>query len=784
MPLPDAGRLSRWWHRGGKRLLAVVLVLNISFGMALSVIALRHQGDDRAKVEIGLTRDMADANAVIAEVWHSVASGAPTTALSADLGIARRWASSSAVDAGAAARNRLDSAAADYAALCSAVRDSLVRGDVPLARRDAVRAQARLTDVLTAFRAASDEHLRSSEHAGSVADVETIVLIVFAAGMGLLLFRRAVAARLSGDRRAARERAKAEARFGALVRHSSDLISIVAVDTTVHYQSPSLAGMLGHEPEELSGSLLLDLVHPDDRLSMMAAQDALVDGATTATSTVRMRHRSDGWRHVESVHTDMRSDADVAGIVITTRDVSERVALQDQLLHNAFHDDLTGLANRALFTDRVEHALSRQSRDTGEVGVVFLDLDDFKSVNDSLGHGAGDQVLRLTAERLSGCVREVDTVARLGGDEFAILLEDCDPELAATLADRVVQQLRVPVELAGREVSIRASVGLAMADNDHDVNALLANADLAMYAAKAEGKDQRVEFTPDMGQAMLDRLQLKTELQRALDRGELRVHFQPTITLATGRLTGFEALVRWQHPDRGLVAPLDFIPLAEQTGLIVPIGRHVLGEACRTLARWHRDHPEHGLLTMAVNLSARELDEPDLLPAVREALRSSGLPAECLTLEITESLLMRDLPHAVRQLGRLRELGVRVAIDDFGTGYSSLSYLEQLPVDIVKIDKSFIDRIEGAHPGVMVETITRLGRALGLEVVAEGIENRAQASALRAMSCHIGQGYLFSQPLPPQAAEQLLCDEVCRPDEPSSEAIAARGDEPVPASAT
>jgi diguanylate cyclase (GGDEF)-like protein len=407
--------------------------------------------------------------------------------------------------------------------------------------------------------------------------------------------------------------------------------------------------------------------------------------------------------------------------------------------------------------------------------VVFLDVDDFKAVNDTLGHSVGDELLVVVAQRIQSGVRDCDTVARLGGDEFAILVEDLDAADCTRMLERVQENLRRPVHLAGRELAVRASLGIARAADAADAAGLLANADLAMYGAKADGKDTMLEFTADMGEEALRRLQTKTELQQALRRGEIHTYFQPTVTLANGELSGFEALVRWEHPRRGTVAPMEFVPLAEQTGQIVQIGRHVLREACRTLAGWHRSYPHFAHLTVSVNLSARELQEPDLISAVAAALLESGLAPDRLTLEVTESLLVADPVEARRQLAALRNIGVLVAIDDFGTGYSSLSYLEQLPADIVKIDKLFVDRLVDGQPNVLVETITRLGAALGLRTVAEGIELDTQAAALRQMGCDLGQGYLYSRPVRPEQIDKLLRTRrpAVQPDAASGATIAA-----------
>ncbi|MGH8960469.1 MAG: putative bifunctional diguanylate cyclase/phosphodiesterase [Jatrophihabitantaceae bacterium] len=750
---PRLVRFASRWPRRVRRIVAVALVINVALGMAFSIIGLRRQGDARSGVQVQLTQRVAAANDIRADVWRSVARGSVSPLLArADLTTVASWTAGTQ-HAGSAAGH--DTGAA-FAASVQSVRTALAAGDLARARADALVIDADLVTLRQALTSASAAHLRSSERAGTTADIETIVLMLFAALMGLVLFQRTAAARINGDLRAARERARAEARFGSLVRHSSDLISIVDIDFTIAYQTPSLESVLGYAAGELVGTRLLELVHPADALHLVAAHDALLDGADPLPTTVRVQAADGTWRHIENVHNDMRDDETVAGIVVTSRDVSERVALEEQLRHSALHDDLTGLANRVLFADRVEHAMSRRVGVTTTPAVIFLDLDDFKAVNDALGHRVGDELLVVVAQRLSAGVRDSDTVARLGGDEFAVLVEDLDAASCARMLQRVQESLRRPVELDGRELTVRASLGIARAVTATDAGSLLANADLAMYAAKAAGKDTLLEFTADLGEDALRRLQIKTELQQALRVGEIRTYFQPTVTLATGELSGFEALVRWEHPRRGTVAPLEFIPLAEQTGQIVQIGRHVLRDACQSLAGWHRAHPQYAHLTVAVNLSARELQEPDLVQAVTAELSRSGLAPDKLTLEVTESLFMTDTVQAKRQLAALRSIGVLVAIDDFGTGYSSLSYLEELPADIVKIDKSFVDRLTTGQPNVLVETITQLGAALGLRTVAEGIEHNSQAEILRELGCDLGQGYLYSRPVPPHEIDALL----------------------------
>jgi len=423
------------------------------------------------------------------------------------------------------------------------------------------------------------------------------------------------------------------------------------------------------------------------------------------------------------------------------------------MVHQALHDALTGLPNRALFLDRLEHALARAIRGGSEVAVLFLDLDRFKTVNDSLGHAAGDELLCAVSRRIVGCMRAADTAARLGGDEFAVLLEDLDStHEAVRVAERIIAALEEPIGVADREVFVGASIGIAT--GAYGAADLLRHADVAMYRAKALGKGRYAMFEAGMQAEVMDRLDLEADLQRAVDRGELAVFYQPIIALGTGELAGHEALVRWRHPTRGLLAPGAFIPLAEETGLVAPIGRFVLREACRQAARWAAFVPG---LTMNVNLSGRELEDPRLLDDVTAVLRATGLPAERLVLEITETVLMQDTEATIERLRALRALGVRLAVDDFGTGYSSLRYLNRFPLDVLKMAKPFVDGL-GSPDGdpALARAIIELGSDLGLHIVAEGIERSPQLAHLQRLGCPYGQGFWFARPMPAAEATAAL----------------------------
>ena len=455
--------------------------------------------------------------------------------------------------------------------------------------------------------------------------------------------------------------------------------------------------------------------------------------------------------------TDLLNDEHVRGLVLNSRDISERKAFEDQLAHQAFHDPVTKLANRALFSDRVEHALMRASRNIPEIAVMFVDLDDFKTVNDSLGHAAGDEVLRAVGERLKSAVRPTDTVARFGGDEFAVLLDGVTgSEDAADAAARILRALDIPVEIEGKSVFPRASIGICLVGEELETPAaadLLRNADVAMYMAKRDSKGSYRVFESTMHERVVERLELRSDLQHALVLDQLELHYQPVVRLAGREIIGVEALLRWNHPSRGTIPPNHFIPIAEETGLIIPIGRWVLESACREGVRLQQRSSRPEPLTMSVNLSVRQLQSETIVSDVREALAATGLPPACLVLEITESLMLVDTDFGIQQLHELKSLGIRLAMDDFGTGYSSLSYLSRFPVDILKMDRSFVGSGDNE---ALTSAIIALGDSLSLDVVAEGIELQEQATSLQARGCKIGQGYLFARPMTSGALNDFL----------------------------
>ena len=519
-------------------------------------------------------------------------------------------------------------------------------------------------------------------------------------------------------------------------------------------------GEVGQTPEEWLGR-----VHPDDVEQLKVDLDLHLTGRTTHLQNEhRMRTRAGAWLWVLARGVAVRdAEGRATRLAGSISDIQERKESQEKLLHDAFHDPLTNLPNRALFMDRLDHALRRVRRRADlRAAVLFLDLDRFKLVNDSLGHLQGDELLRQIARRLEEVSRDGDTVGRLGGDEFVLLLEEIrGVDETEAIAERVQAALAAPFRLGEQELYTSASIGIAISSGEDHAEDLLRDADTAMYSAKGAGKARHQIFQEGMRQDVASQLQLETDLRRALERKELVLFYQPIVALATNRVVGFEALARWRHPERGFLGPENFIPLAEESGLIHAVGKWVLEEACRTLRRFNERRPEYGPIAMSVNLSARQFQRPELVQEVAAALRSVPVPAGSLRLEITETTIMAQAEQNIRVLRGLKELGVQVQVDDFGTGYSSLSYLQRFRLDALKIDRSFIGALgaPGENPEI-VRTIITLGKTLGMAVIAEGIETPRQQQLLLQLGCDYGQGWRFSQPLDADGAEGLLAPNV------------------------
>ncbi|GIJ69297.1 bifunctional diguanylate cyclase/phosphodiesterase [Virgisporangium ochraceum] len=539
-----------------------------------------------------------------------------------------------------------------------------------------------------------------------------------------------------------------EHRFRSLVRNSTDVISIHNHEGQLTYVSPGIETLLGVTPDEILGSGGGLLVHPDDLPAFASAMaPAYAAPGATARAEARFRRADGSWRWLQVHSTNFFNDPDIQGMVNNTRDVTEARKYQKELAHQATHDDLTGLVNRTLFARLADETLATDTPD--RTVMVLVDLDDFKLINDRLGHAVGDALLRDVGARLRNGLRPQDTVARLGGDEFAVLLRDVEPDERMAIARRIVGELERPVTADGYDLLVRASVGVAAGAPDASAAELLRRADLAMYVAKNRGRGRCVEFDQGMDVRAQEHARLAADLSAAVERNELALVYQPIVTLPHGELAGVEALVRWTHPVRGFVSPAEFIPVAERTGLIVQLGAWVLYEACTQGAAWLKELGPAAPGRISVNVSARQLIEPDFPTVVEAALLASGLPAERLTVEITETAVFDGGP-ALAAVTAMRELGVKVALDDFGTGHSSLGLLRTCPIDVLKVDKSFVDGVgQSPEQEAIITSLSQIGTSMRLLVVAEGVETAAQAERLHEIGYRYAQGYHFARPLKP-----------------------------------
>jgi len=577
----------------------------------------------------------------------------------------------------------------------------------------------------------------------------------------LVVVRQVLTARENARLLAERASTRSAARFRAIIQNANDVIAVLDPAGTINYVTPSVARLVGRPVEGFHGQTLDTLLEPDDApLALELLRTAATRPGTGDTIQCRLRVADENARYVEMNVTNLLDDPVVEGLVVTMRDVTERRSFEEQLRDQAFHDPLTGLANRALLADRIEHALRRSQRRGATPSLLYLDLDDFKRINDTLGHPVGDRVLVEVARRIAGAIRAGDTAARLGGDEFAILADETrSVEEAVAVADRILADLRAPIDVDGTAVTIEASIGVVRPEaRGTDPSDLLRDADIAMYEAKREARGSYRIFELAMFDATVERVSLEADLRTALAAGQFELVYQPLFDLSEKHLAGVEALLRWNHPTRGLVMPLQFIPLAERTGEIVPMGRWIIEQACLTVGGWNAIDGSRQLRAN-VNVSARQL-EPRLVDDVAEILRRTGFPAGLLVLEITESVFASERPGVLEILTALRSLGVRISIDDFGTGYSSLSVLRDLPVDELKIDRSFIEALQNHGDTSLVEAIIKLSHDFDLATVAEGIEVEEQAASLRALGCDVGQGYLLGRPGSAVVMEARIRDEL------------------------
>ncbi|HYG79077.1 MAG TPA: EAL domain-containing protein [Pyrinomonadaceae bacterium] len=553
-------------------------------------------------------------------------------------------------------------------------------------------------------------------------------------------------------------------RFRSAFDHAAIGMALVSPEGRWLQVNRSLCNLLGYTEKELMATDYLKVIHPNDLSAALAHIKELMKGKVQSCQIEKRYVHKQGHEVWALWSASLARDAfsKTPHLIFQIQNITDRKQAEERLLHDAFHDALTGLPNRALLMDHLKLALARSQRnDKAMFAVIYLDLDRFKIINDSLGHMIGDQLLIGIARRLENSLRPGDTIARLGGDEFTILLEDIqDRGYVLQIAERIQKELSAPFSLSGREVFTTVSIGIAISSKEYEqTEDILRDADTAMYRAKALGKARYEIFDKGMHDRATKLLQLETDLRRAMERDEFFVFYQPIMSLETGGLRGFEALVRWRHPERGFISPSDFIPVAEETGMIVQLGEYVLREACRQMQKWAVVLPSDPPLFISVNLSVRQFSQPDLVERVAAILRETRLDPKNLKLEITESAVMENVETATELLNRLRALGLLISMDDFGTGYSSLSHLRRFPINTLKIDRSFVTQMaDDEENAEIVRTIIGLAQNLGMDVVAEGVETPAQVLTLKALGCEYGQGYFYSKPLDYQRAEQFICD--------------------------
>ena len=733
--------------------IGLVVIASGSILFAFSVSVQRNHGSALVASQLATVVESFDATE-----WQAHSLGVVTTPLEAELrdDDARAGRLLGKLSDKVAVERRVAADFRVYRAALGSEFDLLRRGDAAAARDvDDARVDPAFDRLLSDLDQAGAHESAAATSALTWLRLGSALVLLSEGGLISVIASRSRRRRARAATEQAEVVAASERRFRALVNHGDEVIILTDRNGVVHEMSDSVNHVLGVSAQGRLGRKVMDLVHPDEMIGAEAELARTLATGSAGPSEWRCRDGVGAWRYVEVSWTNLLELPEVAAVVLNMRDVTERHRLETELRHRAFHDSLTGLANRALLHDRIEHAMAR--RETCEAALMVVDLDGFKHVNDSLGHLAGDHALAVVADRLRGVSRPGDTVARLGGDEFALLIEDpMSRDQLQALGSRLIEAVGQPFDWQDRTVVVGASVGVAFVEAGlHSADDLIRNADIGLYAAKAEGRGQVCAFDPSMFDTAQTRFELENDLRTAVDKRELVLQYQPIVELHTGRPSGFEALVRWQHPTRGMLAPDEFIPIAEETGMIVPLGRWVLNRACGDLASWTASYPHAGRLYVSVNLSARQLEDPDVVTDVQAALSDSHLEPGRLVLEITETALMHDKQAALARLNALKALGVHLSVDDFGTGYSSLSYLRQFPIDTVKIDKSFVDEIHNAGDDAsFVGAILRLSEALHLDTLAEGIETEDQADALQQLGCHLG--YHYARPLDPTDVEELL----------------------------
>jgi PAS domain S-box-containing protein len=753
-------------------LIAGAIVLTIA--VAIGVYRLRGQADESKAMELLLGRIEVQTFRLQGLQWHAAANGQVSSEFLGDLRGARMAMLQTAKELkqhqpNAGILGPFYKAYTDYVATVDQELLLIAVGHNAEALKldDEVGGPQykALTDAIEAAGAAYSQQAQVSQRK---AENQSILEIMIPALVIFILFWRLQ-----------RVLRRSEERFRSLTENAFDIVCILDPGGAIHYLSSSVEGILGYLPSAADRKDFARLIHPEDRmLAKSWIADVVQSSGKPIPVELRFHHARNEWIHVEAVARNLLNDPNILGVVVNCRDISARKSAEERLTHNAFHDVLTNLPNRALFLDRLRRAFYSAKRHPDYLfAVLFIDLDNFKIVNDSLGHPCGDQLIVAVADRILGALRleegvsrsEIrvgperppgdDTLARFGGDEFTVLLVDIkDPRNALRIGTRIHEHLEAPFLLGGQEIFASASIGIATSDTPVSLpDDLLRAADTAMYRAKTSGKGRCEVFNTEMHSLAIYRLKLESDMRRALERSEFRLNYQPIVSLSDGRIVGFEALIRWERPLVGLISPGEFITTAEETGLIIPIGLWVLGQACERAHSWNSDLSRPTPLTICVNISARQFAQPDLVSQIRQALQQSALNPAHLKLEITESLAMSDAERTETILRQLKGLGIGLSIDDFGTGYSSLSYLRRFPVNTLKIDQSFISGIgNDTESGEIVRTIVTLAHNLGLDVVAEGVETAEHAAALKNFGCQFAQGYYFYKPMDQDAVEELI----------------------------
>ncbi len=735
-----------------KIVIGVVLVINLSVGMALSANSLFGRGFASAANIANLNRLLGDANAQTSYLVQATNSGemASSFAQADAVGVDLR-AIASALHSTIAYSQSLSRAIASFRSAASELRTSIADAKVP--PRGSIaginRALGNLRVQVATMVAIENYKVKKAK---LTAGLETVFMMAFGSILALVLYRRFSRSQVQGAIRATAARLQTANKYQTLIDRSQDLLVVVDSKGNVQFAAPSWGRLFGFSKEKFIGSYFADIVTAKDQSIFLAELQSV--GADEVSEIEFSVVDVEGKFHcLSATMANYLESTQLAGVIINARDISEAKALQEELIHNAFYDSLTSLPNRVLFTERLKSEIALA--DFAPLHILFIDLDDFKVVNDTYSHSVGDELLTEVALRLREVVGDRVTLGRLSGDEFAVILSS--GEKPSFVADEIKYALGKPFELSVGEIFVRASIGGARCDTSKmDAEALLRDADVAMYVAKKDGKSRFALFEARMHQEIAERLKLKADLAGAIERDEFFVVYQPVVDMNTGEIAGVEALVRWQHRELGLIPPGVFIPIAEESRAIVDIDRGVLLKATTQLASWNRLRPEGRKLSLNVNISVIELSEEDVVEAVSEIITKSGIDPKLLILEITETVFMANPKAFIDKINRIKSLGVRIAIDDFGTGYSSLSFLEELPIDVLKVDKSFTDRLTAGEVPVTLRTIIQLAKALSLKLVIEGIEEGIQMEKLVDLGCTFGQGYHFSKPKSSEDLEGMI----------------------------